>query len=408
MLRKVLTAVFLLAVTASYGAAPAPDYKAQAEEALEAYDVDAAESVLDTWRSKLNRRRRPPQDQLDQIDALSSRAARLRTMMARVEALEIVDSISVPKSDFFKAYRLSPEAGRILPPDALGRAGIDARYDSVSTVFMPQNRRELLWAQPDTAGVSQLWGAGFLDDGTVDRPAPLDDVLADGAPAAYPFLMPDGMTLYYASVQDDGLGGYDIFMSRRESDGTFMQPQNMGLPYNSPYDDYMLAIDESNGLGWFATDRNHVPDSLTVYVFVASPVRVNVDAQSDDLAARARLSDISVTQREGVNYRQMLADKTMRSDTNSVRAKIFNLDLGNGTVAHTLADLPGNRSREAMLEYLGAQDEIERCSAELDDLRRRYHSGECDLAPRIMEAESRLSHLRRTATRLRNAVINAL
>ena len=81
-------------------------------------------------------------------------------------------------------------------------------------------------------------------------------------------MMSDGITLYYANDGDNTLGGYDIFMTRKGDDGRFLQPQNIGMPYNSPYDDYMLAIDEVTGAGWWATDRNQIPDSVTIYVFV--------------------------------------------------------------------------------------------------------------------------------------------
>lgn len=408
MLRKYLIVPILLFAAMGAGAAPAVNYQERAEEALEAYDISEARSVLENWRTRLSRQRRPSQEQLNSLEELTSRLNRLSTMMSRVEALEIVDSITVPKEGFFTAYRLSPESGRILPPDILSRAGLEVTADSMSTVFMPQNRRELLWAQHDTAGVSTLWGAGFLDDGSIDGAAPLDDVLAGGAPAAYPFLMPDGMTLYFASKAEDGLGGYDIFMSRRETDGSYMQPQNLGLPYNSPYDDYMLAVDETNGLGWFATDRNHIPDSLTVYVFLSAPVRVNVDAQDENLAAKARLSHIALNQKEGVNYRALMADKTLHADTNSVRTDIFDLDLGNGRVVHTLDELPAGRPRQAMLEYLGVEDEIARENRALQAMRGRYHAGETNLEQNILDAEHHVEALRRNAMRLRNAVVSAV
>ena len=88
--------------------------------------------------------------------------------------------------------------------------------------------------------------AGILDDGSLDHPMPMDSTLAEGADSAFPFLMPDGVTLYFANNGGNSLGGYDIFMTRRSDDAdgrSYMQPQNIGMPYNSPYDDYMLAID---------------------------------------------------------------------------------------------------------------------------------------------------------------------
>ena len=45
--------------------------------------------------------------------------AAMASEIERVEQIEIVDSLSVDSLSFFEAYRLSPQAGRILPPDAL-------------------------------------------------------------------------------------------------------------------------------------------------------------------------------------------------------------------------------------------------------------------------------------------------
>lgn len=100
---------------------------------------------------------------------------------------------------------------------------------------------------------------GFrLGDGSWSEPTPLFDEDVD---AAFPFMLSDGCTFYFASRSEQGLGGYDIFRSYRDSDtGEFQNPVNMGLPYNSPADDYMLAIDEYTGAGWWATDRNGAVD----------------------------------------------------------------------------------------------------------------------------------------------------
>ncbi len=57
-----------------------------------------------------------------------------------------------------------------------------------------------------------------------------------GYSTAYPSLSPDGQTLYFASDRPDGLGGFDIYVSKKT--GTeWSFPLNLGAPVNSPGDE---------------------------------------------------------------------------------------------------------------------------------------------------------------------------
>lgn len=40
------------------------------------------------------------------------------------------------------------------------------------------------------------------------------------------------------------------------------------MPFNSPANDYMYAIDEFNNIGWFASDRYQPDNKVCIYVFV--------------------------------------------------------------------------------------------------------------------------------------------
>lgn len=78
------------------------------------------------------------------------------------------------------------------------------------------------------------------------------------------------------------------------------------MPYNSPYDDYLLAIDEITGIGWWATDRNQLEDSITIYKFIPSDLRQNYDSGADDLVDKARITDFRSTWEEGKDYADIL------------------------------------------------------------------------------------------------------
>jgi len=58
---------------------------------------------------------------------------------------------------------------------------------------------------------------------------------------SHPALTPDGRTLYFASDRPGGLGGTDIYVSRRTAAG-WSEPVNLGEPVNTPEDDLAPTI----------------------------------------------------------------------------------------------------------------------------------------------------------------------
>ncbi len=379
-----------------------------AEMALERYDADGAGEHLDRWQAQLKKQKK---DVPAEYGALTSRAVQMSNMLQRVERIEVLDSIIVSKNDFFTAYRLSPTAGRILPADAVERLGAGSGMTEVLPAYMPENNSELLWSAAGEDGVFRLYGADILDDGTLDHSAPLDDSLGQGGDAAYPFLMPDGMTLYFANNGENSLGGYDIFMTRRNEGGDgaeYFQPQNIGMPYNSPYDDYMLAIDEASGLGWWATDRNQLGDKLTIYIFAPSAMRVNADPSDPSLGALARLSDISLTQKPDTDYKAMLADRLpadRSSESVAAASPSFALDMGNGKVYTRLSDFRNDRARSAMLEVLSTKSALRKHLAAEDALREKYRRGDRTVSKAILESERETARLRKQIETQQNTAV---
>lgn len=365
--------------------------------ALDAYRLDDASEALDTWEAKLKKNKKQAPDELGEMQ---SRLIMMRNMLERVEKIEIIDSLVVDADDFFTHYRLSRSAGHLVP-------AAEAGTDAATVVYRPENNGELIWAEADTTGTLRLMSAQILDDGTTDSPRHLDDELAGGGNADYPFLMADGMTLYFAADGDNSLGGYDIFLTRRNDDG-FFQPQNIGMPYNSPYDDYMLAIDESTGIGWWATDRNRIPGKVTIYVYITSPTRVNVDVDDPALAGLARISSIAATQTPGKDYSDLRERIAAIGDgRHSARTghAVFEIALGNGRIARSLDDFSNARARKAMEELLANRAESEKTAAELEKLRDRYRAGDRSTAARIEELEDMTLYLDSAMPTLRNKVV---
>lgn len=373
--------------------------KALAGLALNEYRPDDASSHIDKWETALRKKRNATIP--DELDEMQARVLTMRNMMERVERLEIIDSLTVDSVEFFRHYRLSREAGRIC-------SGAEAGIEGATMVFMPQTGREMFWtAVSDSTQAPALMCAGILDDGSVENSEPAD-IYPEAEALAFPFLMPDGVTLYFAAKSPASLGGYDIFMTRRTDDGEYLQPQNIGMPYNSPANDYLLAIDEATGTGWWATDRFAPEGKVTIYTFIPSNMRVNVEPDAPDLASRARVTSIAATQEPGKDYdalRRQLGEMT-RSDGQNDRHKVdFLMAMGNGNVYHRLSDFKNPEARRAMENLLGIDDEITAITSDLESLREKYRAGNTSVERRIRGLESELDKARARRRTAANKVV---
>ncbi len=65
----------------------------------------------------------------------------------------------------------------------------------------------------------------------------LGPVINSGYNDDTPFITENGTKLYFSSYGHYNIGGYDIFLSKRKSDGSWAEPVNLGYPVNTTDDD---------------------------------------------------------------------------------------------------------------------------------------------------------------------------
>ncbi|MFR0836529.1 MAG: hypothetical protein ACLSG8_10775 [Barnesiella sp.] len=161
---------------------------------------------------------------------------------------------------------------------------------------MPQRADKMLYGYPtDTAGY-ELYQQNKLVGDQWSEPVALPSNINGKGDQNYPFLMSDGLTLYYASNGPGSIGGYDIFVTRNSLDKeAYLLPENVGMPFNSPYNDYLMAIDEMHNVGWFVTDRKQIPGKLTVYLFIPNEEKNYYEGKTaEELRSLARINSIKI------------------------------------------------------------------------------------------------------------------
>jgi len=70
-----------------------------------------------------------------------------------------------------------------------------------------------------------------------------------------PFILSDNKTLYFSSEGHQTMGGYDIFISERDNDGKWSNPENIGSPLNTPNDDIFFFPLLDGNLAFYASDQ---------------------------------------------------------------------------------------------------------------------------------------------------------
>ena len=346
------------------------------DEAVENYETHIE------WLDEKNR-------DTEQAEAELSELLKKARMFKSVEKVAVIDSFVVSKNKFLDAYKISSTSGKIQWND--GRNG---------TVYENEmGNKRLLSEEKDS--LMQLYTQEKLLDGWGEKIAV--ESLNDSCNVNFPFLMGDGTTLYYASDGEGTLGGYDIFVTRYDSeDNTYLRPSNIGMPFNSTANDYLYAVDEFNNLGWFVTDRNQPTDTVCVYVFVPNESKETYNYEATDPqvimdAATLRSIQTTWTDEEQVrDARQRLAALKYGKEK-EVKKTDFQFIVDDSATYTVWEDF---RSKEAQTMYrqlVQKKKDLNQLQTNLAQKREQFATenglGRKKLEPSILDLEKRIPQL---------------
>lgn len=375
--------------------------------AINTYQFTEAERLLQAGLTQAQRHKLPTTHLETQLGIVR----RGQTMLQATAQVLVIDSFVVDRQATLQAIKLSQHSGRILtieqlqsivptqvgPSTAIERGGYSNEFgDRLIFPKLNPSSGTLQLAQSDFVG-GQWQEAHFLQG-----------LPHDGYQHNYPFLMADGITIYYSAQGDESLGGYDIFVSRynRESK-QFLLPENIGMPFNSPANDYLYAIDEVNNLGWFVSDRYQPIDKVCVYVFAPITQRALIaDAMTDadSLRIYASLQSIAYTQSDmnavlqGKQRLATLQHSTQHSATNSRSSFTFII---NDTQTYTsLSQFRSPQARQQVQVWLRNAEELKSLHKQLEVL----YKSPGNSRERILQTEAKVLELSRQQHQLSQSI----
>jgi peptidoglycan-associated lipoprotein len=143
---------------------------------------------------------------------------------------------------------------------------------------------------PNGLGGTDVWMTQKVD-GKWNQPVNMGPKINTPYNEMFPSLYGDTL-LYFASQGHINLGGLDIFTSIKRNN-EWSEPENVGYPINTSYDDFGISVNDSTMGGLFSSNRaNPVQDNI--YGFVRNDLRFILNGLVVEKPTQLPLTDVSV------------------------------------------------------------------------------------------------------------------
>lgn len=132
------------------------------------------------------------------------------------------------------------------------------------TAFFVSNRRR-------GQGGKDIWMSHHIKKNKYSRPVNMGELINTPFDEEAVYITRDGNTLYFSSNGHKGMGGFDVYKSIRDLDGTWSAPINMGHPINSPADELFYRPTADSMVALYSTIRGDSYGGLDIYKIQKDP-----------------------------------------------------------------------------------------------------------------------------------------
>ena len=339
---------------------------------------------------------------------------RITEMRELTQQIVFIDSVVVDKGHFLEAIRLNPESGQLFDYDEYmltddhPNCYVYLNEMGNKCYFSSENEQGRLWLFTADK-LANEWGA----------PTPLSGISDGITEANYPFMMADGITLYFAAKGSESIGGYDIFITRNDSEnGKFFKPENLGMPFNSEANDFMYAIDELANIGYFATDRRQPAGKVCIYMFIPPTTRRTYSTETyttEQLRSRAAIQRIADTWGNGKERKAAMARlqtlMSQRKSSKSSEADNIAFVINDRLTYTSISQFRAPDNDILFKEYQSMQKQQKELKANLDKSRAFYSKARVSdreiLRKEILDNEQKyeyfIQEMKKLEKRIRNA-----
>jgi len=199
-------------------------------------------------------------------------------LLSNITDIAVLEKKEVRSSEFFRGYKLDGIGGKIIVKPDEFKTKYDLKQDEYSIIHFDRNTKMVIFSSygKDGKNGKDIFKVVQLPNGEWSKPSTLGSPINTSFDEDYPFLHPDGKTLYFSSKGHNSMGGYDVFKTTlNKSTGQWSYPENIDFAINTPDDDILYISDADNRLAYFASNRASKQGKITVY-------KVQVEAKSTE------------------------------------------------------------------------------------------------------------------------------
>lgn len=279
-----------------------------------------------------------------QVDREIKSAANGKHLLSNLTDLEVLSKTQLSESDYFRNYKKI--GGKLLVKPDEFRTSADKKKKEKSVVFLPTTGDMIYFSSygEDDKNGRDIYVAYKQANGSFGKPEKVKGINTE-FDEDYPFLHPDGKTLYFASKGYNSMGGYDIFKSvYNEGTASWESPVNMEFPINSPDDDYLFVTDSLETIAYFSTGRQSAPGKIDVLKVKTTRRPIDILAVTGKVIPGS--PDYPLT--ASITIKDLFSDATI-GNYNSEENGEYSLEVPNGSKLVFTVETPGLETQSAQV-----------------------------------------------------------
>ena len=277
--------------------------------------------------------------------------------------IEVLRKDTVSKNDILSYIKLSKDAGTLMLSQSFFVSGVESNQ----FIFRTERGNEVLFPMKEDNDSWDLYRIIKLLDSWSD-PEELGAAVNSNYDELYPFLSIDGVTLYFSSNRLGGMGGFDIYQSYYDPEtGTFSEPVNLGPPFNSPYDDYLLVTDEYEEKAWFVTNRG-VENDKNIVVEIVWDDKV-IKNNTENINQLLQLAALPLAEKSSMQTPETQSQKNV---TQPKTDKSINFIINDTLIYQNVEQFWSEDALEAFNMGYGKEQEKKALLLQLDKKRKEY------------------------------------